>query len=337
MLTKLSIQGLRGLEKANLDGLSPVTVLVGPNGSGKTTVLEACGALAARNNAVEAWNAVLHREWLGIEGLRYIVRRGGVRISGDLGDDKGIRVLLIPALEALGTLSAPLELHWVWHDHTYKAQVDADGAVSGTHVGLGTPYELVHTFVDRPAGAQQRLNKPSFSSALRDSLTAIKLSPLYDDWLEYLRTLRPTISSIESISVGDRDEPFVFEKAERSRVGFPLAFAGDGFRRSLLLAGAFARAKTGIVAIDEPEAFAHPSLFTSVAKLIRRGIADKTQVLMATHSLEFVGALLDEFASDLGQVAVFGLSVTDGKMDAVRIAGDDAQKRVHELGHDLRL
>ena len=58
---------------------------------------------------------------------------------------------------------------------------------------------------------------------------------------------------------------------------------------------------------------------------------------MATHSLEFVGALLDEFATDLGKVVVFGLSMKGGKLDAIRIAGDDAQRRVHELGHDLRL
>ena len=338
MLTTLTVQGLRGLDQARLDGLAPVTVLVGPNGSGKTTILEACGAFAAGPNPVEAWNALLHREWLGIEGLRYIVRRDGALIIGQLGDEEGSRRLSIPALRAPGSFTAPLalDLREEHIGHRWQATVDADGVLDGPRHEVAVPYEFVYAFVDRPAGAQQRLNKPSFSSALRESLTAIKLSPLYDDWLEYLRTLRPNISSIESISVGDRDEPFVFEK-ERSRIGFPLAFAGDGFRRSLLLAGGFARAKTGIVAIDEPEAFAHPSLFISVAKLIRRGVADKTQVIMATHSLEFVGALLDEFAGDLGKIAVFGLSVTGGKLDAIRIAGDDAQKRVHEMGHDLRL
>src|SRR5687768_7982718 len=104
MLTSLSIKGLRGLANASLDGLAPVTVLVGPNGSGKTTILEACGVVAAGSNVAEAWGAVMRREWLGVEGIRYIVPVGGARVSGELHGSEVKQRLVVPALNVPGLL-----------------------------------------------------------------------------------------------------------------------------------------------------------------------------------------------------------------------------------------
>jgi len=41
MITKVWINGLRGIWKGHLNALSPITFLVGPNNSGKSTVLDA--------------------------------------------------------------------------------------------------------------------------------------------------------------------------------------------------------------------------------------------------------------------------------------------------------
>lgn len=163
----------------------------------------------------------------------------------------------------------------------------------------------------------------------------IKLSPEYDELVSNLQILRPRLTSIESLAIGERDEPFMFEKDPRAV--FPVAYAGDGFRRSLLLASAFAKARGGLVAIDEPEAFAHPSLFEAVCKLIAKASLAGTQVVMATHSLEFVSALLREFSGSLDRTAVIGLSMENRRIDSVLIPGADAERRVLELGHDLRL
>src|SRR5436190_23050518 len=97
MLTTLTIQRLRGLTNASLEGLAPVTVLVGPNGSGKTTVLEACGVVAAGSSPLDAWHAILHREWLGPEGLRFIVSAKGAVVSGLIDGQRISQSLAVPA------------------------------------------------------------------------------------------------------------------------------------------------------------------------------------------------------------------------------------------------
>jgi AAA15 family ATPase/GTPase len=153
--------------------------------------------------------------------------------------------------------------------------------------------------------------------------------------MSYLKEIRPSIDSVESLAVGERDEPHVIEKNPRR--GYPLAYAGDGFRRMLKLAAAFARTKGGVVAIDEPEAFAHPGLYRSLAKLLKRANGDGTQTFLATHSLEFTQAVLHEFDQSQNDVAVVGLSNDHGTIDSVVITGPNAYRRVVELGHDLRL
>jgi hypothetical protein len=213
--------------------------------------------------------------------------------------------------------------------------VDDDGNTSDSKQRVERPFEFATPFVERAAGAARRLASTRYSSALRDALTAIKLSPEYDELVSNLQILRPRLTSIESLAVGERDEPFMIEKDPRSV--FPLAYAGDGFRRALLLASAFAKARGGLVAIDEPESFAHPSLFEAVCKLIAKASQAGTQVVMATHSLEFVSSLLREFSGALDKTAVIGLSMENRRIDSVLIPGPDAERRVLELGHDLRL
>ena len=82
MIESLEIKGLRGIRHGVLNGLSPLTILVGPNGCGKSTVLEAAGVACAGNVAVSCFNALALREWLGFAGLDF---------WGDL--DPGIEVI----------------------------------------------------------------------------------------------------------------------------------------------------------------------------------------------------------------------------------------------------
>ena len=342
MITSIRIQGLRGIRDGQIDGLAPLTMIVGANGCGKSTVLEALGVACAGPSPNAVFEALASREWLGLAGMKYWFDDNGAVVDATFDSDGpaepltlGVRlrrsqtdprILTVQRVQPGGTSSAPLD-----------GYIDEDGAwLAITPAVPGQfPFALQGNFVDRPAGATARFQGGRFSSALRTALSAIKLSSWYDDWFKYLQELRPNVTSIESIAVGDRDEPHLFEG--KPRIGYPLAYAGDGFRRALLLAGAFARAKGGVAAIDEPEVFAHPGMFGAIASLMRLVVHDGTQVVFATHSLEFIATVLQVFENEPEKVAVIGLRMDAGVLDPVVIEGPDAKRRVLEFGHDVRL
>ncbi len=71
MIVSLEIKGLRGIREGRIEGLRALTIFVGPNGCGKSTVLEAAGVVCAGGNAERAFAAVAGREWLGLAGMAY--------------------------------------------------------------------------------------------------------------------------------------------------------------------------------------------------------------------------------------------------------------------------
>jgi hypothetical protein len=70
---------------------------------------------------------------------------------------------------------------------------------------------------------------------------------------------------------------------------------------------------------------------------MRLAVHDGTQVVFATHSLEFIATALRVFEDEPEKVAVIGLRMEAGVLDPVVIEGPDAKRRVLELGHDVRL
>jgi energy-coupling factor transporter ATP-binding protein EcfA2 len=369
VITSLEIVGLRGILSGKLDGLRPMTVLVGPNGCGKSTVLEAAGVACAGGRSARAFAALADREWLGLPGMAYWCDQGqGGRVVArfDLESGQSVEwrsrtvtsvvkthnsfdveaVRIARGDGATGEL-AQFSVHATINNILQRGQanpwnlsgfalINDDGSVVfGRDRDEIAPYSFLGTFADRTAGAKKRIESPRFSSALRDALTAIKLTPWYDDFIRYLRELRPNLDSIESIAVGDRDEPFIFEKNPRK--GYPVAYAGDGFRRALMLAATLAQAKQGVAALDEPEAFAHPTMVRAMMHLFERAQNDGTQILISTHSLEFVTTLLEELKGIQDRIAVVGLSLASGVLSPLVVQGADAYRRIVELRDDLRL
>ena len=71
MISRISIKGFRGIREGVVEGLSQFTVLIGRNGSGKSSILEAAYLASAYVDGRDA----VRREYK----LNYLVRRRGAR------------------------------------------------------------------------------------------------------------------------------------------------------------------------------------------------------------------------------------------------------------------
>ncbi|MBN1607803.1 MAG: AAA family ATPase [Polyangiaceae bacterium] len=75
MIRSVQASDFRGLAHAQVDALGRLVVLVGPNGSGKTSLLEAASIAASPRPAAAAGQAVAHRRetW---DFSRWLIRAG---------------------------------------------------------------------------------------------------------------------------------------------------------------------------------------------------------------------------------------------------------------------
>jgi energy-coupling factor transporter ATP-binding protein EcfA2 len=372
---KLTIEGLRGILRAEVEGLRPLTLFLGPNGAGKSTLLEALGIVCSGGDAFRAFRALSTREWLGLGSIQYWLPSNAVpRVQGVAGPPAATAESPVREYEVtLG--SGPPTQPQVDRARAEGLQGElvrfsASCQVTGSHAGLRMaptrhhshavvedggfivpvghegdapetlPFSLFTALAQSVPGPPLRRTTARPSSKLRDALRDVKQDPGYSDFLGYLREVFPQLDSIETYPVGDdRNEPFIFERGPTATGarGYPLAYAGDGFCHALVLAATLANAKGGVAALDEPEAFAHPRLQGTLARLFRRALDDGTQVVIATHSLELVRATLAELASEPERVCVIGTMIEKGVLDPIVVDGPDAQRRVLELGDDLRL
>src|SRR5262245_38641647 len=72
-LTEIEVEGFRGIATGRIAGLAPLTVLVGPNSSGKSSVLEAL-YLSVTNRPVNGLFHCIRRRPDLVDGARWLFR-----------------------------------------------------------------------------------------------------------------------------------------------------------------------------------------------------------------------------------------------------------------------
>ena len=350
----IDIQNLRGIRRGKLDGLTPVTVLVGANGSGKSTVLEAIG-ISVAEDAERAFNVLGTREWLGLRALStWFSSPDGATIK--TGTDSATETTTVRTTHLTEIDLQLLANKGQTSDHqvialsrqaegggigSWRALIDEDGSVSLNFIqsqptgGNSKAYSKTSAQSERSAGARHRLDEQVFVSSDRNALDAAKRSGTYDALEGYLRVLKPRLKNIESLGIGTRSEPHVFERDPHAV--YPLAYAGEGFRKALAIAAVLGAARGGICTIDEPEAHGHPSLFRGMVAMVRAAVADGTQIFFSTHSLDFIRVLAMAFENSPGLWSVVALRLENGELLTQSIHGDRAIERLLVLGDDVRL
>jgi AAA15 family ATPase/GTPase len=119
-----------------------------------------------------------------------------------------------------------------------------------------------------------------------------------------------------------------------------VAVAGDGVQALVRLCFDLALPPGGTVLLEEPEAYQHPKAIYQSARAIVAAARRGVQVVLATHSLELMDAILGELRDEeLDAPAFFsvhGLYLRDGELGQVRYDGRRTLRARERIGEDLR-
>ncbi len=336
-VTRIEIERLRGIRHGVLDGLAPLTVLVGQNGSGKSTVLDALLLGAGAGGAADLRRVVERRRHIRVAAPWLLWRSGRegaarVHTAPSSGDGRELSVALI---ERSGGPS--LSVHWT--------------------IGPAAPADAPPTFVDdsqsfvyRP-GERDLLGRAP--PPLPDTLGDVQLiEPAMGGDLHLLltaatrsggrRAIEKLLSGVVDgllavqMLVDSAGEPEVHFEFEWGSV--PIAVAGDGLHALARLAFRIAAPADALLLIEEPEVHMHPRALRASARAMVESMRSGNQLVISTHSLDLVDHLLDaaDETGSLGDVAVVRTLIVDGALRTSRFPGDEARFAREQIAEDLR-
>jgi len=346
-LSELQIIDYRAFSGVAFEALGRVSLFVGGNNSGKSSLLEAAGLIlrpfdagqwvqtatnrdASPHFASGLWSmfprtVALHVDDTGVQAaqpLQLAATVRGVRRTLEVGASARAE---LTTSEQGERLDAVIELDAKLQDAGSEPRRHSMTFGSNRNTRSSRSTERVFT-VTPGTHRSTRLLLRSFSRALDADRKELAL--------ELLRLFDPKVEDV-FISEAYGAEHLRVKHADRGVLD--LSSFGDGMRRSVAFALAFALAEQGVVLIDEIEGGIHPRALKNVfTHLLQAAIATDVQLLATTHSLEAIDAMLE--AVDAMKVAeVVGYHLRrDGHTHQVRRYGQEKLLLLREGGLDLR-
>ena len=345
VITSVRIEGFRGVREGGVEGLAPISILVGPNNTGKSTVLEAIAVAEFAPDARAIAELVLRRGGPSLDALARAVARGAehasVTVHSDIEGPAQERratlrvggIMQIPWAEEARRegLRDPMELLTVqaWAGTSRIGEgtslVDIRGCRSENFVDGHDPKHTV-TLVDVEAIRRD--------GALEDAYTRIDEAGQLPTVVKALARSMPGLADLRILKVnGD----FLLHTFFASGHPVPAFLAGDGFKRFLELAAAVVNLRKDVVLLEEPESFQHPRYLRELAALLFISAREGKQVILSTHSIELIDRILQApEAEGLPYPAVHRLSLYDGSLRATTLDHEHALRIREDLLQDLR-
>src|SRR5262249_41525954 len=172
-----------------------------------------------------------------------------------------------------------------------------------------------------------------FQRALHDLYTKAVQQGRRKEALGIIADVFPGVSNVEILT--EHGEPILhFVFADYS---VPASLAGDGIQSLLRLNLELAASGGGVALLEEPEVHQHPGAIRQSARAILAAVRRQIQVMLTTHSLELIDALLAESSDqDLARLSLYRLQLQDGVLKSSRLPGPDIAFARTEIEDDLR-
>ncbi|MFZ4575067.1 MAG: AAA family ATPase [Phycisphaerales bacterium] len=328
MITAIEATNYRGIREGKLDGLTPLTVLVGPNGCGKSAMLEGafiCGAV----DPIAAMNQVLERRraWLP-SSARWIVNAEAARSPSH-------SCTLSLDFEKKGTWT--LKLHHAAGQPVgeYAAQFEGPATHASSLARLAHRVAPSSPF-GRPTAILPHvvwLDPHEQSTSLHDLFSQVVRLGLREELLAALRGIYEGFDRAEILT--DQGTPYLSLHSSSQELPADLGSAGQVWL--LRVISEILARPNAVFLLEEPETHLHPRAMRIAAAVMRRIATKDRQIILTTHSLEFIDALLDGATdAEMQALSVFRLQLTDGKLASSRTAGEDVRLARFGLESDLR-
>lgn len=349
-IDRVEIERLRGVRHGVVDGLSPLSILVGPNNCGKSTVLEAL---------VLSWMS-----WHFPRGIPSFVRRRGgpVRnanrtfIQGDVKP----QLASIIAKSSSFELKSSIELPDILSEDSAE-QCKQDGltgpvtefVIRATRKGPegNTSIDSCRMWSDSMGKQSSTLrnlggnvvgwplsfvdvNALRFPSDIERQYSRLERWGRLDDAIAALRVSMPDLKDLRILEV---DNDFILHITHKNQPPTPAYLAGDGFKRFLALAAALFDGEDEVLVLEEPESYLHPRYVRELVALLHAQVRKGKQVILCTHSHELIDQLLtDEDGQPPIDATVHRLRLHEGELRSVTVSKEDARLLRAELFEDLR-
>lgn len=343
MIHTLGIENFRGFKKLDASPLTAVNVVVGPNGSGKTSLLESI--FLTSGNTPE--NTLKVRAWRGLGELVAIgpgselwedfffdvgVGSFAIRLQDTSAGERAFRAervsgtaMEIPAGGGAPTYTPPIRFFWSIDGKDQEARV----TVHGERLRIeAVPILFQSVFITpRSVGMTETANRFSKLIAARNEQGVVEHMTTVFDWIDEL--VLGTEFGIPTVFASVRG-------LQNKRL--PLPLVSEGISKYLAILVALHEARGGVVLIDEIES----GLFHSSLAQIWRGIVAEanilgTQVFVTTHSLEALRAALPALSDSPEQFTLLRMrrDVRDGTCHATPLSGTRAKAAIEE-GFEVR-
>lgn len=343
LLKEVEIKNFRAISSMKIP-LNRITVFVGRNNTGKTSVLESIGLLLTSFTDFKdvSGNNLLELIWNHRGDLKYLVNLNSVdaSISGVLTDNTIIQTYIVRHVSKIGESLIQDDIKKTILEHMKKTSfstIERDGTVIVTIAN----------------GNLESLGIIRYSYSIELAVKGnLRLDPVY---VRVFKT-RPLVEIIDNLSLEKfeylidrlsymipyfydyRNRHFVFKYGERFEI-VPWQAVGDGLRAILEhLVPVAIGAK--FILVEEPELHMHPGyMLKYVQELLNTVKQFCVQYMMTTHSLEFLKYLLEE-AMDKNMLDVINIvrlyRLNSGEVDYEALSGSEAYEEVEELHGDLR-
>ncbi|RLF25004.1 MAG: hypothetical protein DRM97_02730 [Thermoprotei archaeon] len=344
MIRSIRLERFRGVQEGFIDDLRQVTLLIGRNGSGKSSILEALYMMSACSSPID--------DVRGINKLDYVVNRRGSRGSWD-----DARSILWYTLDT----SNPITIELGIREGKCTFQI-FDAPLSHRPVRLKTPAGFVELAEGYCAKSPQELWLTTSRidikglTELRDYLRGF----LFIDRHLLAKPKAIEKSSWSKVAAKRLDKQIIFMIREEFEVDaesltyipigdeYCLALQtsetttrvddlGDGARAALLSSLLILAYRPTLVLIEEPELHMHPAgLYTYMKFLLKLMKQFNAQLIASTHSIELV-QITEALAKELNlDFTVKFIEREKGVLKARSFSSDDIEM-LRKLGIDPRL